>query len=425
MMQSLGPPRFDGVAASSANRLIRRVATRYFVVLGAVTGLVVVDQAIVQPQLMRLNSYPPIINLAGRQRMLSQKLTKAALALQSTHDPAARTVRKEELRQTLGQWSAMHAALRDGNATLGLPKINTAEILQAWAALGPHFERMQDAAAAIDARAANGGLQLDKTTIRHIDVIASHEAEYLAAMDHIVTLLEGQAGEAVAQLRACALGIASVIIGLLAGLGWFVVRPATRAIRGQVDGLELRVATGTAELATANLALRREMVERQQAETRTQHLAAQLAHAARVSTMGHLTSGLAHELNQPLAAIVNYTETCEIVLSRGPDRTESLKRHLGSVRQAAMRAGQIVRRMRNFVRPKTDAPVEVDLHDLVREVVALCGAEIARSAVSVSLDLAIATLPSSWIRFKFNKCSSIWCTIPSKPCSLVRATGAA
>jgi C4-dicarboxylate-specific signal transduction histidine kinase len=219
-------------------------------------------------------------------------------------------------------------------------------------------------------------------------VIVDHEAAYLTAMDRVVMLLEEEAGRAVSRLRACALVVACAVIGLLVGLGWLVVRPATQAIRAQVDELELRVTRRTAELAAANRALRHEMADRRRAESKTQHLAAQLAHAARVSTLGHLTVGLAHEINQPLAAIANYAETCDVLLSQGEVDPSRLQQHVAEVRQAALRAGQIVRRMRNFVRPQAGCLAEVDLHELIREVAELCRGDLERACASLSLDLS-------------------------------------
>src|SRR5262249_2769011 len=85
-------------ARSDCNeRLIRRLSGRYFLVLLAVAALVVADQMIVQPLLGRMNAYAPTINLAGRQRMLSQRLTKAALALVVATDEPARERYREEL----------------------------------------------------------------------------------------------------------------------------------------------------------------------------------------------------------------------------------------------------------------------------------------------------------------------------------------
>src|SRR5262245_46338217 len=132
-------------SASSATGVIRRFARRYFLVLATIAGLIVVDQVAIQPFVSRLSSFAPAINIAGRQRMLSQKLTKAALALQISSDEAQRHARIRELRETLDQWSMGHSALREGSSELGLRKIHTADIEREWRLLEPHFQGMRAA----------------------------------------------------------------------------------------------------------------------------------------------------------------------------------------------------------------------------------------------------------------------------------------
>ena len=110
--------------------------------------------------------------------------------------------------------------------------------------------------------------------------------------------------------------------------------------------------------------------------------------------MGHLTAGLAHELNQPLAAIANYAEACDVVLDElpsGPAQAAELTRVHDFIRQAkraALRAGQIVRRMRNFVRPNASGASEVGINPLVGEIVELCRTEAANAGAEISLELA-------------------------------------
>jgi two-component system, LuxR family, sensor kinase FixL len=369
----------------STDGLIRRLAARYLVVLAAVAILVVVDQSIVQPLLVRLGSYAPVINLAGRQRMLSQKLTKAALALEIATDGDGRNARRDELFDTLNQWSAAHAALRNGDSRLGIQQIRSTEIDAQWAALQPHFAAMCAAA-----RSIINAPDAQTTDRSAVAAIAEHEALFLTAMDRTVKLMEIEASGAVGRLRVGALAIATAVVLLLVGLGWFVVRPATRTIRRQVEDLELRVELRTRELSAAIDSLRHEVHERELAESKTLRLAAQLAHAERVSTMGHLTAGLAHELNQPLAAIANYAEACDVELSAPRDidsgRPDRLRTHLDKVRQAALRAGQIVRRMRNFIRPNAASPTKVDINLLVSEIVELLRPEIERADVDLTLE---------------------------------------
>jgi two-component system sensor kinase FixL len=369
-----------------AEGLIRRLSGRYFLVLLAVAALVVTDQAIVQPLLVHMNSYAPAINLAGRQRMLSQRLTKAALALEVSGDEAARERYREELRTALAQWSSAHAALRHGDDQLGLPRLDSPQFNQAWAELEPDYQAMHSAGQRL------AGERADSTpaeTTSTVSIIANHEAAYLPVMERIVTLLEHDADRQVARLRIVALSIAVTIVTLLLGLGWYVVRPATAVIRGQVDRLESQVASRTRQLALANDSLRHEMSERQVAESKNRALAAQLAHAARISTMGQFTAALAHEINQPLAAVANDAATCELELARSASvPRQSILAHVVHIREAALRAGQIVRRIRNFVRPTLESPVvQSDLNALVQEVVELVRFEAQQDDVEVALEL--------------------------------------
>src|SRR5262249_45172956 len=101
------------------------------------------------------------------------------------------------------------------------------------------------------------------------------------------------------------------------------------------------------------------------------------------------TAALAHEINQPLATIANDAATCELELARSASTPrESILAHIVHIRQAALRAGQIVRRIRNFVRPTLEVPaVQSDLNALVQEVVDLVWFEAQQDKVEVTLEL--------------------------------------
>ena len=98
------------------------------------------------------------------------------------------------------------------------------------------------------------------------------------------------------------------------------VRQAERLVRAEEqfaaahDELEQRVRQRTAELAEANRRLRVEMEERRRAEEQVQQHQAELAHVARLSTVGEMVAELTHELNQPLSAISSYSQACKRLL---------------------------------------------------------------------------------------------------------------
>ena len=134
-------------------------------------------------------------------------------------------------------------------------------------------------------------------------------------MDRIVKLMEDEAAKAVHWLRASALGDCGVGRGA-AGGPRLVCRAAGDANHSLCRSTNWNRAWPNERRSwrRRSTSLRREVHEREDAELKNQRLSAQLAHAERITTMGHLTAGLAHELNQPLAAITNYADACDVLL---------------------------------------------------------------------------------------------------------------
>jgi two-component system sensor kinase FixL len=108
---------------------------------------------------------------------------------------------------------------------------------------------------------------------------------------------------------------------------------------GEMQGSEHRYFTGFV----------RDLTERESTERRLQDLQSELVHVSRLTAMGEMASALAHELNQPLSAIANYMKGAERYLaSDRPDR-DKLQHALSSANAQALRAGEIIRRLRDFV----------------------------------------------------------------------------
>jgi PAS domain S-box-containing protein len=130
------------------------------------------------------------------------------------------------------------------------------------------------------------------------------------------------------------------------------------------------------------------VVERARAEERAREQLAQLAHIGRLATMGEMASGLAHELNQPLCAIVNYTEACAEIINRNGQNREQLPEALAEVSRQAARAGEVIRRLRDFVKRREPERQPVDINKLVREVVAFTSVEARHNDVRIRMKLA-------------------------------------
>jgi two-component system, LuxR family, sensor kinase FixL len=96
-----------------------------------------------------------------------------------------------------------------------------------------------------------------------------------------------------------------------------------------------------------------------------------LAHVARLGTLGEMAAGIAHELNQPLAAIANYTQACQRLMAAGDMDAEELGQVLGRVTAQARRAGDVIQRLRAFVRRHTPDRRNRDAKELIQEILPL------------------------------------------------------
>jgi signal transduction histidine kinase len=128
-----------------------------------------------------------------------------------------------------------------------------------------------------------------------------------------------------------------------------------------------------------------ERKKRNDAELEARHRMTELAHANRQATAGELSSSIAHELNQPLGAILTNAETAELILdSPSPDLSE-VKEILVDIRRDDLRASEVIHRMRSLLRRTPFETRDIDLNDTMREVFELLSAQA--SARNIALDL--------------------------------------
>jgi signal transduction histidine kinase/ligand-binding sensor domain-containing protein len=129
--------------------------------------------------------------------------------------------------------------------------------------------------------------------------------------------------------------------------------------------------------------------ERRQAEEALRQAHAELIRANRVSTMGELTASLAHEVNQPIAAVVMNANACLRWLARDRPDLEEAREAASRIAQDAWRAGEIVKRVRLLFKKGTLQRELVDLNEVIREMMLLLNSEATQFAVSVRTELAV------------------------------------
>jgi C4-dicarboxylate-specific signal transduction histidine kinase len=128
-------------------------------------------------------------------------------------------------------------------------------------------------------------------------------------------------------------------------------------------------------------------LRKHQEQLEKEHLE-ELAHVTRLCLMGEMGTGIAHEVNQPLTAITNYTQAClRFIGAKNPD-LDQLGEILFKIHQQALKAGQIIHRMKDFVSSRKVYRTDTGINTLVEDAISLCASELKQNNIRLALDLA-------------------------------------
>jgi PAS domain S-box-containing protein len=126
------------------------------------------------------------------------------------------------------------------------------------------------------------------------------------------------------------------------------------------------------------------------AEQALRQAQAELAHVTRVTTLGEMTASIAHEVNQPLAAVVANAEACLRWLNRGTPDLDAARRSVEWIINDGVRASEVIRRVRTLANKADLEKVPLDINDVVNEATMLVQREMASHQVSLRLELTPA-----------------------------------
>lgn len=222
---------------SMARVTFRRLSRLYILALSVIAISIVLSQLFVQSHLNDQLSDSRVINVAGRQRMLSQKLTKELLLL--ARDTAAGTPVPpvDSIQQTLDTWMFSHRALQQGSDSLGLPGKNSELVRQMFLKLEPHFMAMVTSTKSILTAF------LEDSTGRGADVavywhqVLQSEPNFLAGMDEIVFQYDKEAKAKVDRLKRTEWLLLLIAFTVLLLELFFIFRPTAFQVRLSVQQL--------------------------------------------------------------------------------------------------------------------------------------------------------------------------------------------
>ena len=215
---------------------VGELSRRYLIALGVLAACIALSQVGVQTFLVRQSADARLVNLAGRQRMLSQKIARGALVLARTADLDRRVALVRGFERDLAQWRRVHRGLKEGDVALGLPKVHTGEVTRLLGRADRYLQAVGNAAERLARRIRNGE-HLGDEGGAEVATILANDGLFLEVMDHLVLVYERQAHERVNRLRRVEIALAAGALLVILLTGLLILRPAVQAIRQTVADL--------------------------------------------------------------------------------------------------------------------------------------------------------------------------------------------
>ena len=214
-----------------------KLSRLYIIALSTIALSVIISQILVRNHLDTQKSDSTVINIAGRQRMLSQKLTKEIVSLTVSFDESNRTILKKNIKETLFLWNLSHNSLQKGNDSLGLPKKNSRKIKQQFTAINPVFDTIQKASKSIVKKLEINPLTSINELSSDIKKITNNEGEFLFIMDKIVNQYDLEADEKVVWLRKLEFSLMVLTLLILLGEFVFIFWPTAKSVKATLSDL--------------------------------------------------------------------------------------------------------------------------------------------------------------------------------------------
>jgi signal transduction histidine kinase len=276
------------------NRLAR-LKTVYGIALAVIAMTILSSSSIMMYAIKRNGGDSRVVNISGRQRMLSQRITKCVLALERSLPADVRSSRTTELTHSFQAWKKAHAGLQFGDDSLGLPKKeNSPEVRRLFREIAPYYNQMVEGVELLLADMNQG--TTDPVVLRKTaDLLLANEPSFLSLMDRITFRFDREAKERVESLLffeklILAIGITVLFLEFL-----LVFHPSITQLSRLMDSLGKK----SEELKESN-SLLRESLDESLRLTR-------LANAAN-SAKSEFLANMSHEIRTPMNAIIGFSE---------------------------------------------------------------------------------------------------------------------
>jgi signal transduction histidine kinase len=214
-----------------------RLGTWYVLALSAIATVAIIGQVLIQNHLTNQRNDAHVVNIAGKQRMLSQKISKSLLKLSPAQSTSDRRIVLNNLRQSLELWKVSQEGLLHGSDSLNLGGSNSPEVSALFEKLTPHFNIMAEHATRV-VELISPNIDLPYDSVRaSVETVLQHEGDFLTGMEEIVHQYDAEARAKVARLSYMEYSLLGVSIVVIVLEIFFIFRPTTIHVNKTISKL--------------------------------------------------------------------------------------------------------------------------------------------------------------------------------------------
>ncbi len=229
------------MAAGSSPKISKsrfnRIGRFYLLALSGIAAIIVISQALIQMHISKQQNDSVIINIAGRQRMLSQNISKQVLQLVASNSREETAALVEKLNTTVDLWERSHLALLDGDTSIGIEQhINSDSISGMFEVIEVPFNNILVNTRAIT-RTLSKNPELQSDVVPNARMVLSNEDKFLVGMDQIVYQYQQEAEAKISRLQIIELILFMVALTIIVLEFLLIFRPLASKIKATVAHL--------------------------------------------------------------------------------------------------------------------------------------------------------------------------------------------